>query len=311
MNIFRKSYTVADIMSSFPRDFSSLGFNYLNGKSINPNDNFVDAFNPEIVYNPPTTDNPKADSDIYIQKGIKWKYDTSASKSTDVNHIVLMSPSTKGSTELNRICTYGYYKGGTELEPQDWNHYDEMSVISTDEPFQFTFIPLINNGFILISFTVGYNGNFNPTPPILSWHEGRALSSTAYSFLIGFKTNIYKQNPYSYIISTGSEYQDSQISLNLGTYTEKSSYGNNLWNIYGKSIPLNTYIDNTQNLQYTDVNNHICTLVKMPVFSTYLDNVFICTTSPFADGVEGKTFSFEGRNFIGMYNNLVLELPRN
>lgn len=303
MNIFRKSYYPADIMSSFPRDFSSLGFNYLNGKSINPNDSFVDAFNPEIVYNP--SDNTYVDSDIYIQKGIKWKYDTSISKSADINHIVLMSPSTAGSQSLNRICAYGYEYN--DICPLEWSDMREIAVISTDTNLQFTFIPLINNGFILISIA----NNFNPTPPILSWHEGKALSRVGYSFLIGFKTNIYKQNPYSYIISTMDYWQDDDILLNLGAYTTKNYYGNNRWSINSKSIPLNTYIDNTQNLQYTDVNNHICTLIKMPVFSTYLDNVFICTTSPFADGVEGKTFSFEGRNFIGMYNNLVLELPRN
>ena len=304
MNIFRKSYYSADIMSSFPRDFSSLGFNYLNGKNINSNDNFADAFNPEIVNNP--SGSQYIDSDIYIQKGVKWKYDTSISKSSDINHIVLMSPSIRGSTEPNRICAYGYQ--WSVIGPQDWSGTRDTAVICTDySNLQFTFIPLINNGFILIS--IGYN--FNPTPPILSWHEGRTLSSTDYSFLIGFKTNIYKQNPYSYIISTMDDWRDGDISLNLGAYTTKSAYGNNEWNIQPKSIPLNTYIDNTQNLQYTDVNNHICTLVKMPVFSTYLDNVFICTTSPFVDGVEGKTFSFEGRNFIGMYNNLVLELPRN
>lgn len=306
MNIFRKSYYPADIMSSFPRDFSSLGFNYLNGKSINPNDNFVDAFNPEIVYNPPTTDSPKADSDIYIQKGIKWKYDTSISKSSDINHIVLMPTLANGAENLNRLCAYGYKYA--YIAPLDWWGTRETGVVYSEGNLQFTFIPLINNGFILISFATT---SFNPTPPILSWHEGRALSSTGYSFLIGFKTNIYKQNPYSYIISTMDERLDSDISLNLGTYTNKGAYGNNEWEIRPKSISLNTYIDDTQNLQYTDVNNHICTLVKMPVFSTYLDNVFICTTSPFVDGVEGKTFSFEGRNFIGMYNNLVLELPRN
>ena len=306
MNIFRKSYYPADIMSSFPRDFSSLGFNYLNGKNINPNDNFVDAFNPEIVYNP--SDSEYVDSDIYIQKGIKWKYDTSISKSADINHIVLMTTLASGSQNLNRLCAYGYKN--EYMAPLDWWGTRETAVISTDSNLQFTFIPLINNGFILIS--IAYS-SFNPTPPILSWHEGRSLSNVGYSFLIGFKTNIYKQNPYSYIISTMDEWRDSDISLNLGTYTTKDSYGNgnNRWSIAPKSIPLNTYIDNTQNLQYTDVNSHICTLVKMPVFSTYLDNVFICTTSPFADGVEGKTFSFEGRNFIGMYNNLVLELPRN
>ncbi len=304
MNIFRKSYYSADIMSSFPRDFSSLGFNYLNGKSINPNDNFIDAFNPEIVYNPPTSE--YVDSDIYIQKGIKWKYDTSISKSSDINHIILMSPLAGGSQNLNRICAYGYYSNRS-IGPLDWWGTRETAVVSTDSNLQFIFIPLINNGFILISLAA----NFNPTPSILSWHEGRTLSSNGYSFLIGFKTNIYKQNPYSYIISPMDQSQDNGISLNLGTYTTKDSYGNNRWSINSKSIPLNTYIDNTQNLQYTDVNSHICTLVKMPVFSTYLDNVFICTTSPFVDGVEGKTFSFEGRNFIGMYNNLVLELPRN
>ena len=303
MNIFRKSYYSADIMSSFPRDFSSLGFNYLNGKSINQSDNFVDAFNPEVVYNP--SDSEYIDSDIYIQKGIKWKYDTSISKSADINHIVLMTTLVGGSQNLNRICAYGYRSGG--VGPLDWWGTRDIAVISTDTNLQFTFIPLINNGFILTSLSA----NFNPTPPILSWHEGRTISNTGYSFLIGFKTNIYKQNPYSYIISTMDGSRDIDVLLNLGTYTTKDSYGNNRWSINSKSIPLNTYIDDTQNLQYTDVNNHICTLVKMPVFSTYLDNVFICTTSPFVDGVEGKTFSFEGRNFIGMYNNLVLELPRN
>lgn len=59
-----------------------------------------------------------------------------------------------------------------------------------------------------------------------------------------------------------------------------------------------------------DVNQNVCTLIRAPHDSSYLDNVYIITTSP-QENMDGKIFSFSGRNFICYGRNLAFELPAN
>jgi hypothetical protein len=62
--------------------------------------------------------------------------------------------------------------------------------------------------------------------------------------------------------------------------------------------------------QYNNVNQNICTLIRVPQDNTFLDGLFLCTTYPY-DQIEGKVFSFNGRTFLGFYENFVVELPAN
>ena len=61
-------------------------------------------------------------------------------------------------------------------------------------------------------------------------------------------------------------------------------------------------------LTYTDINNNVCSLVKMPYDTGYIDGLYLMTTSP--QQLEDCTFfSFDGRNFLNVFENYVLELP--
>lgn len=334
MNIFRKSFNYQTMYSNFARDLKSLGFNYSNGKAINSSDDIFTAFQP-------TRELVKYEAYRFTnipEKSIKWKYDTSFSSIEQLQHPYFMMDFSPYATNIPGFCINNTGNGYSTKKITT-----EISL--NDQSFrQICFIPLINNGFIFIFYQQSDTGatayspnNLLPTPPILTIKDieeikqsGVGANTWYYTMLIGVKTNIFKNAPYSYIINTdandvystfdgcdtgcaGKIYSGGCIYpciiLNSQTYYSDPS----VFNITTPWVNLMEYTHQQKdvNLQYTDINSHICTLVKVPIFSTYLDNVFMCTTSPFADGVEGKTFSFGGRNFIGMYDNLVLELPRN
>ena len=66
----------------------------------------------------------------------------------------------------------------------------------------------------------------------------------------------------------------------------------------------------TPSHKFYNVNNNVCTLTRVPFENTFLDGLFLATTYPI-QSIEGKVFSFGGRNFLGVYENLVVELPSN
>ena len=164
------------------------------------------------------------------------------------------------------------------------------------------FIPLINDGFILLNYrSNNYStplGGIVPTLPILTYHTIMDYDANAkLNSIIGFRTSIYQDNPFSYIYTA----TDGNVSRVIGP---KLSLRND---IIIDPVP---FVDNVSK-EYSAYNANVCTLAKMPYNENYIDNVYLCMTSPFEDGVEGKVFSFGGRTFIGMYNNLVFELPSN
>ena len=61
---------------------------------------------------------------------------------------------------------------------------------------------------------------------------------------------------------------------------------------------------------YNNINQNICTLIRIPQDNGFFDGLYLCTTYP-CDQIEGKVFSFNGRSFLGVYENLVVELPAN
>lgn len=61
-------------------------------------------------------------------------------------------------------------------------------------------------------------------------------------------------------------------------------------------------------LTYTNINNNVCSLIKMPYDTGYIDGLYLMTTAP--QQLEDCTFfSFDGRNFLNVFENYVLELP--
>jgi len=62
------------------------------------------------------------------------------------------------------------------------------------------------------------------------------------------------------------------------------------------------------NLTYTNVNANVCSLIKMPFDTGYIDNIYLLATAP-KSLEDGTFFSFNGRNFLNVFENYVLELP--
>ena len=61
-------------------------------------------------------------------------------------------------------------------------------------------------------------------------------------------------------------------------------------------------------LTYTNVNENVCSMIKMPYDNGYIDGVYLLTTAP--QQLEDATFfSFDGRNFLNVFDNYVVELP--
>lgn len=64
---------------------------------------------------------------------------------------------------------------------------------------------------------------------------------------------------------------------------------------------------------YLDFNPNTCVLTKAPYENGFIDNLYIMTTCPRSKSqgttTKGDFFSFEGRNFVNVFGNMVLELP--
>lgn len=200
------------------------------------------------------------------------------------------------------------------------------------------FMPLKNNGFFY---------NREASSPVDN--QGNFRSSATIGFPIKLMTYYKQLSPYLWDLysyrrtvhsDTNAYFKNSNCSV-IGFFnniTNKMNYiilvipegqGETLKTIYtywdhkdgaiSTSIP---YMDSTG--EYTDVKENICTLIKYPYDDGALSNLFLISTCPQrkkrsfmneiandACGLEGKFFSFNGRNFYGFYNNLAVELPSN
>lgn len=105
---------------------------------------------------------------------------------------------------------------------------------------------------------------------------------------------------------------DSSVRLSLSTNSATlTQYGTRLLDWQGDR---------------TDIKQNTLTLIKAPYHNSFLNNLYIATTIPKkgasvgirgamkplpSTGLDNKFFSFNGRNFYGVYGNLVVELPAN
>jgi len=188
------------------------------------------------------------------------------------------------------------------------------------------FIPLKNRGFLISAY--GANAaieGYSNTPKIYSYNhfpgytEISRWDSGWHSEVLSFYNNI--TNNYNYIYSrigaTGSSYvghymHDSSVRLQLSTNPATlTQYGTQLLDWQGDR---------------TDIKQNTLTLIKAPYHNSFLNNLYIATTIPKegasvgventmmplpSTGLDNKFFSFNGRNFYGVYGNLVVELPAN
>lgn len=188
------------------------------------------------------------------------------------------------------------------------------------------FIPLKNRGFLISAYGSGAPiEGYSNTPKIYSYNhfpgytEISRWDSGWHSEVLSFYNNII--NGYNCIYSrigangtTEVEHcmHDSSIRLQLSTNSATlTQYGTRLLDWQGDR---------------TDIKQNTLTLIKAPYHNSFLNNLYIATTIPKegesvavgseriplpSTGLDNKFFSFNGRNFYGVYGNLVVELPAN
>ena len=209
------------------------------------------------------------------------------------------------------------------------------------------FIPLKDGGFIINTKIIDYTGSSayreytNPTIPFKimprNKQEGNSQilgintsvnESVWYQTLIGIPpVNKSAINNYIYIISSynyGTYY--SQYCTQQHIYNETSTWTTDTTPIFDfqkanlstSSVfkmhkQYNRQDDLKYNKEYMNFIPNVCILSKVPYDNGFIDNIYYMTTCPTAsisdDNYRGIFFSFNGRNFINIYGNMVLELP--
>lgn len=236
----------------------------------------------------------KCDTDAYVD--LRWRLD--ANNKNYIKFATLGSGDGYVYHQLSRssfycsnnITSYDFQGIGTSIA------YSAHTV----------YLPLKNNGFLTFfgmnsrsnQFYPGSLYSFSPTPKIY------ATAYKVYSDIMA--VNIVGLPPF------GNKTTWTYLFLNPPT-TEKSrvqiDYGNGIitevpylsgWSTVGVNPP--TY-QNT----YTNINQNVCSLIKMPYNTGYIDGIYLLATSP-QPLKECTFFSFNGRNFLNLLANLVIEL---
>ena len=195
------------------------------------------------------------------------------------------------------------------------------------------FIPLINRGFFLhIRANHTYRGgdvsslsnnvkdktfNINtPTPNLnIRVYGNTSGLSNAYGSgvlnFIGLPPSTGNPNYWTYLL-----YIRNASLIRDDSWTENPEYTYSLID-YGNGrvtdMPFRSeYIRNetvsNESSIYTNVNPNVCALIKMPFDTGYIDNLYLLATAPKAL-TDATFFSFNGRNFLNIFDNYVVELP--
>lgn len=172
---------------------------------------------------------------------------------------------------LNNLYTYCYPLGSIS----QYRRYSEL-----------IFIPLKNGGFFLSNYN---NDSFNSTPRLDLSQYNTDSGNPSYLAAIA-PTNNSIINNYIYI------YRSYQ---NVRTFDFQK-----------REVFTPNIIDTAAKMTYTDINQNVCTLIKMPYNNYFLDNIYLISTAP-ATLKNSTFFSFGGRNFFNIEDNIVLELPNN
>jgi hypothetical protein len=245
----------------------------------------------------------------------KWKYDSTSTANTFYHTLKCAAANTPGFLLFNGAG-------------------NAMTSINTNT---FFFIPLKNKGFILrseLSDTLSLTPAFRPYKYYAQSQWGYSEQYPMNTIVGLFESNI--SNPMIYLQmgeNVAKALLDPETLIPYYWTDSKHSYPNYRFDfiIGSQLIAFPNFIEDphcygigdtthnpnyiptewsfTEN-KYTDTIQNVCTLIRAPYENQYLDNLYIVTTKP-CDTIDGKVFSFDGRNFLGIYDNLAVELPAN
>ena len=217
---------------------------------------------------------------------------------------------------------------------------DSSLSINVYRPTTVVFLPLKNNGFLLNMRTIGCNGRGYSAPnPSSESSDPRDLSFCTPTSTPNLNVKIYKAPSGSHSSDTyltgmftliglppckgNSNWTYIYFSFNYDYYWDGGStiyndtYTHSLID-FGDGVVMNlpfksNYIQAMNAVSYNEptysnINNNICSMIKLPYDNSYIDGVYLLTTAP--QQLEDATFfSFDGRNFLNVFDNYVVELP--
>ncbi len=309
MEIFRHYYTASEMTTNvfFKQHMNNFGFCNLDGSKINY------AFG---YYSP-------------VDIAMRYKLDTK--KQTYLYQQSTRHNRVYGGSYCNTISDIGarLSNGSTYF-----SNFNAGVTYRSTSPATVVFIPLINNGFFINirALTCGYNTwttdlqnsedprdkTFlvnTPTPSLnTKIYSQQNYTVSAYEAGTGVFNFIglppCKTNPnWTYILYTDASYNYNTKRLynyKLIDYGDGKvldlPFVSNFIRAYDSPTP--AYNEPT----YSNINENICSMIKLPYDNGYIDGVYLLTTAP--QQLEDATFfSFDGRNFLNVFDNYVLELP--
>ena len=194
------------------------------------------------------------------------------------------------------------------------------------------FIPLINKGFFLHLRAHNYYDSSDvseysndkrdktfslntPTPNLnIKIYDTSGTANTGYGVLnfIGIPPSSGNSLNWTYLCYTSNQYFSVNLENSGFTHHLIDYGGGRVTDMPFRSGYTRDYNDGNpiseNNLTYTNVNANVCSLIKMPFDTGYIDNIYLLATAP-KSLEDGTFFSFNGRNFLNVFENYVLELP--
>lgn len=343
MNFYRHWYNMNEVRNKMLSDISSLGFystdtnepyDGVSWERTTKDSSSVDNIPNLYWYKDPI-------HKCTLQKYVTWsdKYEDNIKYHYKGSYFRI-SPSTK-NTKSDHESTPGLYCSMLNTFNGNYAYCDYP--IAT-EVF---FMPLKDGGFLLNNKLPDYMGStygelgkstFNMKIMPITYSEGIPSAigidstdegrSPFYNTLIGIPpTNKSAISNYIYIFSS---YQRKSYASSIGYvpvfWDNRGNYFTDLtpfFDLQTNTITRynffkmhNKYYRPTSaevNKQYMNFTPNVCILSKVPYDNGFIDNIYYMTTCPTAsmsdDNYRGIFFSFNGRNFINIYGNMVLELP--
>lgn len=253
---------------------------------------------------------------------LKWKYDKLASNSYNTFTVGVDGTQiwTWGYTRGNFIGVRLNYSGGTKgsgfnLMLNGDSYYDQYAEVgnSSARNLKAFFIPLLNYGFLLNMRVNGpdqqesgdpdgasYAGQ-TPTLKTIYWNPGNNTTQGGNKTVIALPpTEKIGSLGYTYIV-----FQNNNGNTTINNVAKIWTDPNNVANLqYNEGIASIGY-DN-----HTNITQDVCTLIRYPYQNTFLDNVYIMSTMPKQFDNDVAFFSLQNRNFMKVFQNIVVELPR-
>lgn len=310
MEFWRHTWSIND-WETYPTiltNFKNFGFvRASDGSEIDDYNDFIE------------TPSPYNTSYPVLATKIKWKYDIEASDSS--NYLLISKKYAEDGQ--NRWDNKGKFIAFNSTG--SWYSFmnsrnDGSDTAYNGQPCKTFFIPLKDNGFFFNTRANSEAGHWSAKPESYdpdgyhNFGQTPTLVTTFTSYMPSSQPADSSQVGNLICLPT-SKINDTNSFIYIFFNKVTSSAGNSYAVINnGRRTNYTLNFHETPNQAYsthTDINQNVCTLVKYPWEGGMLDNLYIMTTAPSGLGDEVAFFSINNRNFMKVFENIVVELPSN